>query len=164
MDKNIHISGRLNTMTRTSSKLCMGAAMLLAAVTLSAQDAAQKPAGKMDKMGKAASFTGCVAAGATAGTYELKDAMPAMAKSSADSTDHSKMDHPMGPLMLMGTEVDLAPHVGHKVTVTGTTAGHMKGSDKMKDDKAKDGDKMAAEAHGRSLTVTSLTMVSATCN
>jgi len=157
-------------MTRTSSKLCMGAAMLLAAVTLSAQDAAQKPAGKMEKMGKAASFTGCVAAGATAGTYELKDAMPAMAKSSADATDSSKMDQPMGPVMLMGTEVDLAPHVGHKVTVTGTTAGHMKGAmkdgDKMKDDKAKDGDKMAAdhEAHGRSLTVTSLTMVSPTCN
>lgn len=153
-------------MTRNSSKLCMGAAMLLAAVTLSAQDA-PKAADKMEKMekGKTASFTGCVAEGATAGTYELKDAMPAMAKSSTDMADHSKME--MSPMMLMGTEVDLKPHVGHKVTVTGTKAGHMKGmmkdGDKMTDDKAKMGDKMG-EGHGRSLTVTSLTMVSPTCN
>jgi hypothetical protein len=150
-------------MTRTSSKLCMGAAMLLAAVTLSAQDA-PKAADKMEKVekGKMASFTGCVAAGATAGTYELKDAMPAMAKTGTDSADPGKMDHPMTPVMLMGTEVDLAPHVGHKVTVTGTTAGHMKtkDGDKMKDDKAK----MGGEAHGRSLTVTSLTMVAPSCN
>ena len=164
-------------MSRRMSSLCTTAAMLLAAAALSAQDAAQTPAAKADKMDKkSVSFTGCVQAGSTAGIYQLTNAMPAMAgKTGSGAMERGNMDHQMSTLMLTGTDVDLAPHVGHKVTVTGTMSGHMKGKmggddkvdDKMKDDKD---DKTKSEKMGMdhsaqgSFNVKSVTMVSSTCS
>jgi hypothetical protein len=142
----------------------MSAAIMFAAVTMAAQDPADKAAGKMEKMDKKAqSFTGCVQAGSAPGTYQLTNAMPAMA---SDTSSASKAD--MGTIMLSATDVDLAPHVGHKVTVTGTMSGKMKHGDMAKDDKAAETDKTtpAMESTGAmpSLKVKSLAMVSTTCS
>ena len=152
-------------MTCMRSAMCMSAAMMFAAVTLTAQDAMDKPAGKMDK--KAQSMTGCVQAGTSPGTFVLTNATPAMGdEKSADAMGAAKAD--MGPITLSAMDVDLAAHVGHKVTVTGTMSGKMKHDDMMKDDKAKDADKTAASgmdsaAAGPTLKVKSVTMVAATC-
>lgn len=110
---------------------------------------------KGDSMGMSksapTSYTGCVEAGSTAGSYVLthfsadpamgagsmaKDAVKAdamkkdaMAKDSMkkDAMKDGKMKDAMMAehLMLTGTAVNLQPHVGHKVTVTG------KGADTM---------------------------------
>jgi hypothetical protein len=152
-------------MTRMRSAMCMSAAMMFAAVTLTAQDAMDKPAGNMDK--KAQSMTGCVQAGTSPGTFVLTNATPAMGdEKSADAMGAAKAG--MGPIMLSAMDVDLAAHVGHKVTVTGTMSGKMKHDDMMKDDKAKDADKTAASgmesaAGGPTLKVKSVTMVASTC-
>lgn len=50
------------------------------------------------------SMTGCLAAGAAAGTYVLND-----------------VEGGGGPVALPKSAVDLAGHVGHKVEITGTT-------------------------------------------
>ena len=93
------------------------------------------------------SYTGCVEAGSTAGSYILthfsadammgkesmaKDGMKADAmKKDAMAKDSMAKDSMMKDammsehLMLTGTAVNLQPHVGHKVTVAG------KGADKM---------------------------------
>jgi hypothetical protein len=154
-------------MTRMRSAMCMSAAMMFAAVTLTAQDAMDKPAGKMDK--KAQSMTGCVQAGSSPGTFMLTNATPTMGdeKMGADAMGAAKAG--MGPIMLSAMDVDLAAHVGHKVTVTGTMSGKMKHDDMMKDDKAKDADKTAASgmesaAAGPTLKVKSVTMVASTCS
>jgi hypothetical protein len=111
--------------------------------------------GKMDKMekmdAKTRTYTGCLAAGAEAGTFTLthasaddhmgKDAM----KNDAMKNDAMKND----ALAVSSRNVDLGKHVGHKVTVTGS-----RGADKM-------------DGNGKSMsafTVTSLKMVSASCS
>jgi hypothetical protein len=116
--------------------------------------------------------TGCLAAGSTAGSYAITD---------ADGHDY----------MLHSGKVKLQGHVGHKVTVKGTTSAmahddgmamakdtgmamaHDSGMAMTKDDgmakhddmdkhdgMAKEGGEMAGQAM---LTVSELTMVSATC-
>jgi uncharacterized protein (DUF1684 family) len=141
-------------MNRMRSAMCMSAAIIFAAATMAAQEATDKAADKMDKK----SVTGCVQAGSSPGTYVLANAVPAMGdKMASDAASMTKAD--MGTITLTGTDVDLAPHVGHKVTVTGTMMG------KMKDEKASDAAKTAAGmAAGPSLKVKSLTMVSSTCS
>ena len=108
--------------------------------------------GKMDNMdGKARTYTGCLAAGTEAGTFTLthasaddhmgKDAM----KNDAMKNDAMKND----ALIVSSKSVDLSQHVGHKVTVTGSS-----GSDKME-----------ANAKGMSgFTVKTLKMVSTSCS
>jgi hypothetical protein len=147
-------------MNRMRSAMCMSAAIVFAAVTMAAQEATDKAADKMDK--KSQSVTGCVQAGSAPGSYMLTNAMPAMGdKMASDAASMAKTD--MGSIMLTGTDVDLAPHVGHKVTVTGAMTGKMKHGD-MPSEKA-DADKAAAGmAAGPSLKVKSLTMVSSTCS
>jgi hypothetical protein len=134
-------------MKRMRSAMCMTAAIMFAAVTMTAQEAADKA--KMEK-----SVTGCVQAGTSPGTYQLTNAMPAMDKTATDVAGAAKAS--MGTIALTGTDVDLAPHVGHKVTVTGTLSG------KMKDDKAAPATDTAAAAP--SMKVKSVTMVSTTCS
>jgi hypothetical protein len=94
---------RLMTMLAIAGLCSTGAAF--AAQTPAAAPAA-KPA-KKEKMAKAApmAYTGCVATGAKAGSYELKDA------TAAGSTDKSTYDLKGGKFKA---------HVGHKVEVTGT--------------------------------------------
>ena len=118
--------------------------------------------GKMEKMdGKTRTYIGCLAAGAEAGTFTLthaiaddhmgKDAMKSDAMNS-DAMKHDAMKNDAmknDTLAVSSKNVDLGKHVGHKVSVTGSS-----GADKM-------------DANGKStsaLTVTSLKMVSASCS
>ena len=116
--------------------------------------------GKMDKMekmdGKTWTYTGCLAAGADAGTFTLthamaddhmgKDAMKHDGmKSDAMKADSMKSD----TLAVSSKSVDLGKHVGHRVSVTGSS-----GANKM-------------DANGKGVsafTVKSLKMVSASCS
>jgi hypothetical protein len=113
--------------------------------------------GKMDNMdGKTKTYTGCLAAGTEAGTFTLthasaddhmgKDAMKNDAmKNDAMKNDAMKNDG----LAVSSKSVDLSKHVGHKVTVTGSSAA----------------DKMDANAKSMSaFTVKSLKMVSTSCS
>jgi hypothetical protein len=149
-------------MNRMRSAMCMTAAMMFAAVTMAAQDATDKAADKMGKMDKKSqSLTGCVQAGSAPGTYTLTNAMPAMGDKMAADT----MKSDMGSITLSATDVDLAPHVGHKVTVSGTMMGK-KHDDMSKDDKAS-ADKAAPamdSGAGPTLKVKSLTMVASSCS
>ena len=148
-------------MKRMRSAICMTAAMLVAAGTMMAAQDADKAADKMGKMDKKSqSMTGCVQAGSAPGTYMLTNAQPAMGeKAATDTMSAAKAD--MGSITLSASDVDLAPHVGHKVTVTGSMMGKMKHGDMSKDDKAAAGDMAAA---GPSMKVKSLTMVAASCS
>ena len=113
--------------------------------------------GKMDNMdGKARTYTGCLAAGTEAGTFTLthasaddhmgKDAM----KNDAMKSDPMKSDPVKNDALIVSSKsVDLSKHVGHKVTVTGSSAA----------------DKMDATAKSMSgFTVKSLKMVSTSCS
>ena len=148
-------------MKRMRSAICMTAAMLVAAGTMMAAQDADKAADKMGKMDKKSqSMTGCVQAGSAPGTYMLTNAQPAMGeKAATDTMSAAKAD--MGSITLSASDVDLAPHVGHKVTVTGSMMGKMKHGDMSKDDKAAAGGMAAA---GPSMKVKSLTMVAASCS
>jgi len=124
--------------------------------------------GKMDKMETPTkTYTGCLAAGAETGTFTLthvmaddhmgKDAMKKDAmKSDTMSKDAMKKDSMSKDNMAHDTSmtmssksVDLGKHIGHKVTVTGSSGP----------------DKMDAMGKNRSaFTVKSLKMVSASCS
>ena len=122
-----------------------------------AQDDKMGKMDKMDKMdGKARTYTGCLAAGTEAGTFTLtharaddhmgKDAM----KNDAMKSDPMKSDPVKNDALAVSSKsVDLSQHVGHKVTVTGSSAA----------------DKMDATAKSMSgFTVKSLKMVSTSCS
>lgn len=120
-------------MKRTSSGLCIVAALLFTGVSAQAQDTPPTAAKASDAISnKGHSYTGCIEAGTTAGTFVLTHITPDAkvasdnAEASATMSDASKA---MSPLALTGSAVDLAPHVGHKVTVTGTMTGKMKNSE-----------------------------------
>jgi hypothetical protein len=139
-------------MNRMRSAMCISAAIAFAAVTMAAQEATDKAADKMEKK-----VTGCVQAGTSPGTYVLANAVPAVGdKAASDAASMTKAD--MGTIMLTGTDVDLAPHVGHKVTISGMMTG------KMKADKPATATDTAAGAVGPSLKVKSLAMVATTCS
>ena len=134
---------------------CVAALAVAAGAAASAQDKMAKPM----EMGKEKSYTGCIEAGAMAGSFKLTHAEAAMAmgamgkdsmKKDTMGKDAMKKDAMMPTMALMGKGVDLSKHVGHKVTVTGA-------DDKMA---------MAKDAMGKDMngfTVTALKMVAATC-
>ena len=123
--------------------MCGGfvAVVLAVSAVASAQD------NKMDKMKSEMSYTGCVqrspdgaftlghavASSATATKSMSKDSMAkdSMAKEAMakDSMAHDSMmkDAMASTLTLAGTSVDLAKHVGHKVTVKGVAGDTMGG-------------------------------------
>jgi pentapeptide MXKDX repeat protein len=128
--------------------------------------------GKMDKMKTPTkTYTGCLAAGAETGTFTLthvmaddhmgkdamkKDAMKsdtmskdAMAKDSMgkDNMTHDAMSSTT--MTVSSKNVDLSKHVGHKITVTGSS-----GPDKMD----------AMGKNTAAFAVKSLKMVSASCS
>ena len=112
---------------------------------VNAQDKMAKPM----EMGKEKSYSGCIEAGAMAGSFKLTHAEAAMAMG-AMGKDAMKKDAMMPTMALMAKGVDLSKHVGHKVTVTGA-------DDKMA---------MAKDAMGKDMNgfmVTALKMVAATC-
>jgi hypothetical protein len=116
-------------------------ALALAAVplSLSAQDekeAAQKKAGGSHSM------TGCLAKGG-ADAYKLTN---------VEGTGPKEVE-----IVGMAKGVDLAPHVGHKVTITGTAVAAKAAA---KAEGEKDVKKEAGEHHMR---ITAVKMVSATC-
>lgn len=118
-------------------------AAVLSSAALRAQDAMNKPMG----MDKEKSYTGCLEADAAKGTFRLSQAMHESAMGMAkDKMAKDKMSHDameMSTLSISSKQVDLAKHVGHKVTVTGTD------------------DAMGKEAHA--FLVKSLKMVAGRC-
>ena len=112
-----------------------------------AQDKMAKPMG----MAKEKTYTGCIAAGEMAGTYTLTNAVAEMAMGGdAMKKDTMGKDSMAKPMAIDSKSIDLAKHVGHKVSVTGPDTAMAMGKDTM-------GKPMAA------WSVTSLKMVSATC-
>lgn len=115
-----------------------------------AQDKMAKP------MGKQKTYTGCIATGDMAGTFTLTNAMVEMAMGGdamkKDTMGKDSMAKPAmaKPMSIESTSVDLAKHVGHKVSVTGPDSAMAMGKDSM-------GKGMPA------WSVTSLKMVAATC-
>jgi len=152
-----------------SMKSMMWSVAMLIAVVLpvaaGAQSGTMAKGDKMDKMEmKDATYTGCIEAGSTAGTFVLthvaddhmaKDAM----KKDTMKKDTMGKDTMATTLTLSSTSVDLSKHVGHKVSVTGSAA-HGKMDAMGKDTMAKDG--MAKD--GSTLTVRSLKMFAASCS
>ena len=140
-------------------KSMMWSVAMLVAVVLpvaaGAQSGTMAKGDKMDKMEmKDATYTGCIEAGGTSGTFVLTHvADDHMAK------DAMSKDTMATTLTLSSTSVDLSKHVGHKVSVTGSPA-HGKMDAMGKDTMAKDG--MAKD--GSTLTVRSLKMVAASCS
>ena len=123
----------------------------------SAQDKMAKPTG----MGKEKTYTGCIAAGDMTGTYTLthataemamgKDAMKKDAmKKDTMGKDTMGKDAMAKPMAIESKAIDLAKHVGHKVSVSGPDRAMPMGKDTM-------GKGMAA------WSVTSLKMIAGTC-
>ena len=112
-------------MRRKMTGVCLAIAFGCAAAAGAQSETMEKKPDKM--MGKSMSMSGCVEAGATAGSYMLTHMdMGKMSKGkmSDDKMAKEKMDKDTmamsDKMMLMGTSVDLSKHVGHKVTVMGS--------------------------------------------
>ena len=137
------------------------------AVTILAVAAMSHVAGAQDKMAKPMgmakekTYTGCIAAGQMAGTYTLTNAMAEMAmggdamKKDTMGKDTMGKDSMAKPMAIESKSIDLAKHVGHKVSVTGPDSAMAMGKGTMGKDTMGKG--MPA------WSVTSLKMVSATC-
>lgn len=110
--------------------MCCGLAVLALSVSAGAQDH------KMDHMKSEMTYTGCLERSPD-GAVTLAHAMAlngapkkSMSKDAAahDSMSMDSMKDSMAPtLMLSSTSVDLAKHVGHKVTIKGVTGDAMGG-------------------------------------
>ena len=112
-------------MRRKMTGVCLAILFGCAAAAGAQSGTMEKKPHKM--MGKSMSMSGCVEAGATAGSYMLTHMdMGKMSKGkmSDDKMAKEKMDKDQmamsDKMMLMGTSVDLSKHVGHKVTVMGS--------------------------------------------
>ena len=132
---------------RMICSMTMIVAMAAMGPVVRAQDKMAKP---MD-MGKEKSYTGCIEAGARAGTFKLTHAAGEMAMGKDAMKKDTMGKDSMGTSMALASKtIDLSKHVGHKVTVTGA------------DDKTA----MAKDAMGKNLhgfSVTALKMVAASC-
>ena len=120
-------------------------------------------AGAQDKMakamGKEKTYTGCIAAGEMAGTYSLTHLTAGMGmgkdtmKKDTMGKDAMGKDAMAKAMAIESKTIDLAKHVGHKVSVTGPDGAMGMGMAK-------------SDAMGKGMpawTVTSLKMVAATC-
>lgn len=124
---------------------------MLAVAAMAPVVSAQGKMAKSMEMGKEKSYTGCIEAGATAGSFTLTHAIDAMAMGrdamKKDTMGKESMGMSMG---LMSKDVDLSKHLGHKVTVTG-----------MDDKMAMGKDAMGKDMHG--FSVSAVKMVAANC-
>lgn len=142
------------------------------AVTILAVAAMSHVAGAQDKMAKPMgmakekTYTGCIAAGQMAGTYTLTNAMAEMAmggdamKKDTMGKDTMGKDSMAKPMAIESKSIDLAKHVGHKVSVTGPDSAMAMGKASMGKDT------MGKDTMGKGMpawSVTSLKMISATC-
>ena len=122
--------------------MCGGFAVVVLAVSAVAGAQGHKMDDKMDKMKSETTYTGCIErssdgaftlghAMASSATTKKPMAKDSMAKDSMakDSMAHdSMMKDAMAPALgLSSTSVDLAKHVGHKVTVKGVEGDMMGG-------------------------------------
>lgn len=125
-------------MKRVFTALCVASAF---AIGLSAQQsttAASQDAQQGQRGPRSVTLTGCLRAGDTAGTYMLTDVtgLPAMGRrgggdttaaagaTTSGGTESGTQAAPGTSVMLNpAADVDLAPHVGHKIEVTGTMGG-----------------------------------------
>lgn len=151
----------------TSAMIVMALAAMSHGALAQGGDKMAKP---MDAMGKGKSksktYTGCIEAGASAGTYTLTHAMAdmhmgkdAMSKDAMKKDGMAKEGMAPANLMLHSTSVDLSKHVGHKVSVTGAEGAMGKGMAKP-DAMAKPGE---MDASMPMLTISSIKMIAATC-
>jgi len=117
-----------------------------------AQDKMAKPMG----MAKEKTYTGCIAAGEMSGTYTLTNPMAETAmggdamKKDAMGKDSMAKPGMAKPMAIDSKSVDLAKHVGHKVSVTGPDSAMAMSKDGM-------------AKPGAAWSVTSLKMIAATC-
>ena len=119
----------------TTTGLAMACAVGLAATqaTTGTSGTAQDPQTTTGQRGGGPrTITGCLRAGDTAGTYELTNieglggGRRGGDATAGTATGTQQGRGPGGPMTLMLTpesSVDLKPHVGHKIEVTGTLAG-----------------------------------------
>lgn len=122
--------------------MCCGLVAVVLAVSTAASAQDRKMDDKMDKMKSETSYTGCIErspdgaftldhAMAASATTKKSMAKDSMAKDSMgkDSMAHDSMmkDGMASTLGLASTSVDLAKHVGHKVTVKGVAGDTMGG-------------------------------------
>lgn len=123
-----------------------------------AQDKMATPAGKEQ------TYTGCIAAGAVAGNYTLTHVTAEMAMGHGEMKKDPAGKGTMGrdatshSMAIASTSIDLAKHVGHKVSVSGPDNGMGMAMGK--------GDTMGKDTKGKGMavwSVTSLKMVAATC-
>lgn len=144
--------------------------VLAAAALIGGASAAAQSNAAMGKDMKRETYTGCLKASPN-GTFQLTGV--AMADSSmkkhAGAMSAMKTDAITAPtLTLSSTSVDLAAHVGHKVSVTGSPAQAMSGM-KM-DDATMENDDMKVDVMGKDdmtsppFNVTSLKVVSGSCS
>jgi hypothetical protein len=119
------------------TRTIMTVALILATVT------AATAADKKSKIGKQVTVTGCLAKGDDANEYRL----------TSDGKTYG----------LFSKTVDLSAHVGHKVSVTGTTLGH-KAEEKMEGGERHRGRTGEAKTQESShLDVSSLQMIDTKC-
>ena len=128
---------------------------ITSALTILAIAGVVQAAGAQDKMakpmGKDKTYTGCIAAGDTSGTFTLTHVMSDMAKD-AMKKDTMGKDVMAKPMAIESKSVDLSKHVGHKVSVTGPDSAMGMG---------KKGDTMGQPMPAWS--VTSIKMIAASC-
>ena len=144
-------------MKTTITGACV-AALAAVAITASAQQPAPQtppqptPAPSASvTLDKDVTLTGCIKAGAQPGSFELSNIKKGAASSEPSLAKDAKI------MLSASAGTDLAPHVGHTVEVTGTWAAAAAATPPSATSPA--GEAKAA----KSLTVSNLKMVSATC-
>jgi len=145
-----------------TSSVAMLIAVVLSVTAIAQSRGTTAKVDKMDKMGmKDTTHTGCVEAGSAPGTFMLTH-LTADDHMGKDTMKKATMAHDtmgkdaMAPttFSLASASVDLSKHVGHKVSVTGSSAhGQMDAMEK---------DTMAKSTSA--FTVKSLKMVAASCS
>jgi hypothetical protein len=125
----------------------LAATVAVALVAAPAQASAKR---SQKKAAPAHSMTGCLSKGTEANTYVL-------ANSEAKGPKTAE---------IVSSSVDLAPHVGHKVTITGTTVSTKtaaKAEAKAEGKKKASKSEMKEEAGEHHMKVTGLKMVASSC-
>jgi hypothetical protein len=171
-------------MKRLMTSTCLAAAFAvgLAAQTTGTAGTQDPPAGQRGG-GRSVTATGCLRAGDTAGTYQLTDVQMqgggrrggdtgAASGTGAAAGGRGRGNMPTTVMLNAASDVDLKPHVGHKIEVTGTmTGGGRRGGDTGAGSGTGTGTGTGtgAGASGgqgrgmRSITVTSVRMISESC-
>lgn len=109
---------------------------------------------------KNATLTGCVAHGASVGTYILKNI-------TEDAATPGKGTFERMSIVLSGTEVDVSKHVGHRVSVTGLYASEALALGTLRTMEKASAAEEVSQADikaTRTLRVTSLVMVADSCS